>query len=203
MALPNVVDPGGDEDFDPMAADVPEDTALPDPRLEKLEAEHEELIGDLGAIEAGPTLDTGADDSEDINPDLEDIDTGPPPQDLLAQVQQITEPPPNDAPSGPAKQSKAGRYYVPPKQRTAANREDRRATALERKGRDIEAFHAGMPGEPGFGDDEGERGDFPGADAVRGLMDADIKSRDGMSKTLIDHTRKIDEMREQLEAVRM
>jgi hypothetical protein len=111
----------------------------------------------------------------------------------------------------PAAEPQRGRYYVPPKERAPATREQRRAQAREFKAPSTLAeYHRQAAENPELpsvesivAEAEAERGDFPAADALRRALDADVRQRNGVTDMLIDHARTLDFILERLERERV
>lgn len=192
MAQPNEIDAGGEEEWQ----NTPQDDSLPgqpEEQRDESRAQHDAVMDELAPPEP-PKV-----DPEELRIDHDAV--------LNELSESLAEPMP-DAPVNEAKQAaqltdvpiekKPGRYYVEPKSRTPANREDRRATH-DRLLKEMEERHEEADDSVPVFDDQ------PSQDAkpMQDFANATANGMERLAIGLMDATRRIDEIMRRLENDRL
>ena len=167
----------------------------------EIQAEHDSVIGDMTAGDV-PPMDSGAEIMAEHDAVLSDLSEAFTPPDMSPTSDVNILPFPNLATN--TNTTPQPRYQVPAKDRTPANRADRRAEVDRR--RNGEAAKADTFG--GFLEAGGEvpppDGSGPDADAtMRSFVEATVKHADAVTQLLIDATRRLDAMTAALERERL
>ena len=181
-----------------------EEPAAPDKDAEDLsaaaaneaQARDEQLLQDMGTGPADErTPDQRLADDEKIMGELAGVMEPPRPPDTADAAADVPPKPPTK--SQPEK--KRGRYYVPPKERTPENRQERREEAARQK--NSKAAESGTLA--GFLEQGGEVPKSHAADASASLPEAFYRLGEASSKAIIDLIRRVDQLTEAMERMRL
>lgn len=212
MATPTFIDPGGDDDQDNLPEQQPPQAEPTPDQLDTVEQlppapdEQQDLDDTLKSLEDADTSITPEVEPPDTTEDRSDSPTEQV-QDLQGLADKLESLPADDTPQPDADVAVA--EDAAPEDIEPVNDLDQHLAEVQRLdefGRAANAFNdanlGGGPPDAG-GEDENSKGDFPSEDALRSLMDADVRNRSAMTDLLNAHERRLDELTERLERMRL